>query len=115
MTVLVTAREWLEAHGYDDVVATIDEIMAGWKASGSSERRDWWRVCAGGKNGKPRTIAGRTLPVIRAFQVRFKLPVTSSAIWKSEDEVAPPIVKQARWASKPKKRLARKTLSSRKR
>lgn len=111
MTGTITAREWLKANGYDRVVSMIDEIMAEWEAKGSSERRDWWRICAGGKNGKARVIAGRTFPVIRAFQVRLDFPVTSNATWKSDDEAAPPVIQQARWARKkerPRARAAKK-------
>src|SRR5262245_7722720 len=103
MSAAITAREWLKANGSGEVAAKIDVIMAEWDAAGSSERRDWWRVCAGGKTGKPRTIAGRTFPVIRAFRVRLGLPDVPNAIANSKNEIAPAAIPQARWGAKPKK------------
>jgi hypothetical protein len=103
-----TARQWFRANGYDDVFAMTDEAHTGWDAEGSKERRDWFRICAGAKGGKPRKVRGRTFPVLRAFQIRQGLPVTSNAIWRSPNEVAPPIVKQARWAKKRRRKSAKK-------
>ena len=95
-----SARSWLKANGYDDVCAMIDEIQAEWDKEGSSERRDWFRVCAGGPGGRPRVVKGRAFPVIRAFQIRQGLPVTPNAIWLNSKEIAPPVERKGRWATR---------------
>jgi hypothetical protein len=104
----MTAVEWLRANGYEDVADLAESVIAGLRAEGNKTRRDWFQTCAGGKGGKPRIVAGREFPVIRAFQVRQGLPVTPNAISKRRGEVAPPIEKQERWAAVSAKRHRRK-------
>ena len=54
---IVTTRGWLRQNGYEDVVELIDEVVATLAARGSKERRNWWDVLAGGKDGRPSVVA----------------------------------------------------------
>jgi DNA adenine methylase len=103
-----TARVWLTNNGYEDYAALIDEVIGEWKAKGSKERRDWYDVMSGGANGKPRIIAGRTFPVLAAFQERQGKPVTDNAERRDPNERAPMIQKQARWTAKKRRKRAKR-------
>lgn len=92
------ARQWLIENGYKDVAAMIDEVTEEWKAQGKQTRRNWWEILAGGTNGKPRIVANREFPVLRAAQRRQGLPVTKNAIARNRREKAPPVRVTARWA-----------------
>lgn len=83
------AQGWLRQHGYDDVAALIDEVTTDWKERGVSTRRNWWEVLAGGASGKPRTVAGRTFPVLRAAQLRQAVAVTPNALARESNESMP--------------------------
>ena len=96
-SVPITVREWLKQNGYKDVAAMIDEIMQEWHKNGKKTRRNWWEILSGGKNGKARTIYGKTFPVLRAAQIRQGVRVTENAIWRKEDEMPPAIKKTNRW------------------
>lgn len=109
----MTAYEWFRSNGYNDIADMVDEVMAELKARESLQRRDWYLICAGGKNGKPKVVSGREFPVIRAFQVRQGLPATPNATWRSRNEVAPDIVKKGRWAGKPARRKVIKPKTTR--
>jgi hypothetical protein len=85
----VTAYEWLQQSGYEDVAALIDKVMLRWKASGARTRRNWWETLAGGQEGKPHTVEGLTFPVLAAAQRHQGLPVTPSAICRNRDESVP--------------------------
>lgn len=90
-------KPWLEANGYGEILAMIEEIETAWKKAGKRTRRNWWQILAGDKYGKPRVAAGRTFPILAAAQVRQGLPVTENAI-RSPDEVPPPSVwRTGRW------------------
>jgi DNA adenine methylase len=102
-----TARAWLARNGYEDYAALIDEVIVELKAKGSKERRDWWLVMSGDSKGQPRTISNRVFPVLAAFQERQGKPVTPNAERRNENELAPRIQKQARWAGKKRKRKQR--------
>ena len=99
----MTVREWLPANDYGRITDLIDGIMASIKANGSRERRSWGQILAGGKNGRPRVVAGGKFPVLAAAQIAYGLPVTPNAIRKSEDEVFPPKKENARWPKRHRK------------
>lgn len=103
----MTTRDWLQQNGYEDVVELIDEVMAELAARGSKERRNWWDVLAGGRNGKPNVVAGREFPVLRAAQIRQGKPVTPNAICRNQAEQPPDVVRTGRW---PKKQRQKKQL-----
>ena len=83
------ARQWLQDNGYQDVAALIDEVTAEWQATQRGTRRNWWAVLAGGQGGKPRCIAGKVFPVLRAAQIRQGLPVTDNALCRNPLEKPP--------------------------
>lgn len=85
----IRARDWLRENSYDDVANLIDEIQAEWEKQGKRTRRNWWEVLAGGKDGKPRTIAGREFPVLKVAQRRQGLSITKNAIRRNRNEKAP--------------------------
>lgn len=93
------ARTWLVAHGYQDVVALINGLMAKWKAEGKRTRKDWWVILAGTANGKPRRLSDVTFPVLKAARRRQGFPPdVPEAIENSPHELAPSIRQQsARW------------------
>ena len=91
------AREWLLANRYQDVAALIDEVTDEWNAQNKRTRRNWWEVLAGGIEGKPRTVAGRAFPVLRAAQLRQGVPVTENALRRGCEEDAPPVQLTQRW------------------
>ncbi len=93
----MTAREWLRENGYEDFAALIDDVMAEWKARGSHERRDWWDVLAGDRNGPPRVVAGRTFPVLWAAQKRQRRKVTPDALKRNRYEKPPAVRRTGRW------------------
>ncbi len=96
----MTARKWLRENGYDDVADLIDEVMAEWKERGSRERRDWWDILAGDRNGQPRVIAGREFPVLQAAQKRQGRKVTANALKRNRREKPPPVRQTERWSKR---------------
>ena len=94
-------RGWLYENDYKDVLQIIDDIMNEWKKSGNKQRRNWWDILAGDKNGKSRIIAGRKIPVLKSAQIRKSVKITENAICKNEDECPPiQINKNNRWIKK---------------
>jgi hypothetical protein len=93
----MTAREWLRANGYAHVADTIDQILAEWRAAGNKQRRNWWQVLAGRKDGTSVLVAGRTFPVLAAAQKRQCVKVSRNAIRNKRGEKAPPIRLSRRW------------------
>jgi DNA adenine methylase len=85
---LVT-RRWLLENRYEDVAALIDQVTREWRAKGKQTRRNWWEVLAGAANGRPRTVAGRTFPVLKAAQRRQGVPVTANALCRNPGEELP--------------------------
>ena len=79
----MTTRDWLRQNGYEDVVELLDEVMATLAARGSKERRNWWDILAGGKDGRPSVVAGREFPVLRVAQARQGKPITPNAICRN--------------------------------
>lgn len=96
----MTARDWLRRNGYEDVVELIDEVMAALEARNSKERRNWWAVLAGGRDGRPSVVGGREFPVLRVAQIRQRKAITENAIWRSKEERPPDLVRTGRWADK---------------
>ena len=103
----------LRQNGYDDVAALIDKVMADLASKGSKERRNWWDVLAGGKDGKPIIVAGREFPVLRVAQVRQGKPVTPNAICRNPNEQPPDVVRTGRWPKKPRQKKQLPTKSTR--
>ena len=94
----MTARDWLRRNGYEDVGELIDEVIAELRARNSKERRNWWAVLAGGRDGRPSVVAGREFPVLRVAQIRQGKAITENAIWRSKKERPPDVVRTGRWA-----------------
>ena len=103
----MTTRGWLRQNGYEDIVELIDEVVATLAARSSKERRNWWDVLAGGKDGRPSVVAGREFPVLCVAQARQGRPITPNAICRNNNEHPPAIVRTGRW---PKKRSRKKRL-----
>lgn len=93
----IQVRQWLLANHYEDVAALIDEVSDEWKALGKRTRRNWWLILAGDIKGQPRTVAGRTFPVLHAAQRRQGVPVTDNALRRGRDEGVPPVQPTQRW------------------
>lgn len=92
-----TAHSWLIQNGYEDIAEIIDEIMKEWRIKGNKTRRNWWEKLSGDKYGKPKKVAGREIPVLRAAQLRQGIPVTSNALCRNENEKHPEIFTNTRW------------------
>lgn len=93
-----TAREWLRANGYDDVADMIEEIMKEWREVGNRQRRDWWAVLAGRKDGTGCVVAGRRFPVIANVQRRQGVKVSKGLIRRKKRETKPPPIRvDGRW------------------
>src|SRR5579872_6748593 len=86
----MTAREWLSANDYDEVVALIDRVMNIWKRAGRNTRRNWWGILAGTKDGGSRKVEGIIFPVLATAQRHECVPVTKNAVQKSRKEQPPP-------------------------
>jgi len=93
----MTCRNWLLANGYEDVVALIDQAMAKMAARGSKQRRNWWDILSGGKDGTPCVREGIEFPVLRIAQVRQGKFVTPNAISRSKTELPPDVRITERW------------------
>ena len=91
------AREWLRANGYAHVADMIDQVLAEWRATGSRQRRSWWQVLAGRKDGTSVIVAGREFPVLAAAQRRQRVKISKNAIRNRLREKAPPIRTSNRW------------------
>lgn len=97
-TIQNTLRAWLYENNYEDVLNIIDGIITEWQENGNKQRRNWWDVLAGDKNGKSRVISGREIPVLRAAQIRKGVKVTQNAICRNENENPPiPVNENNRW------------------
>lgn len=92
----MNARRWLNEHGYQDVVALIDEVEAEWKSASKRTRRDWWYILAGDAEGGSRVVAGRPFPVLWAAQKRQGKPHTRNALKRNRSEVPPPVRRSRR-------------------
>jgi len=95
----LTARDWLLANGYTDIVTKIDRVQQRWDAKRKGTRRNWWDVLAGGRDGAPKRIEGIIFPVLRAARERKDWPVTENSICRGPSETAPEVVQQQKWLS----------------
>jgi hypothetical protein len=93
----MTCRDWLSTNGYEDVVALIDQAMARMAARDSRQRRNWWDILSGGKDGKSCVREGIEFPVLRVAQVRQGKPVTPNAISRNRKELPPDVRTTDRW------------------
>jgi hypothetical protein len=91
-----SVRRWLIDNDYTDVAELIDEVTAEWDRLGKKTRRNWWEVLSGDRDGKPRTVEGRTFPVLRAARLRQGMSDTKGSLSRNKGE-APPVVDQIRW------------------
>lgn len=98
-------RRWLRENNYAEELALVDTVEAEFDAEGSGERRNWWDVFAGGKDGVPIVVNGHEFPVLRAAQIRQGKPVSDNAKCLNEDELIPAVKASKRW---PRKRLPSK-------
>ena len=90
-------RRWLRENGYEDIADRIDAIILKWKTEGKKTRRNWWDILAGGKGGKPCTVAGYEFPVLKSAQRRKGVPITPYAISRSRKEAPQMKWQVARW------------------
>ena len=98
----MTARDWLLANEYEDIVALIEEIETEWRAAGKRTRRNWWAILAGGRGGRSRTVEGRAFPVLVVAQMHEGVPITPNAIRRSATELAPKKVYLGKWSRRTK-------------
>lgn len=96
----MNVRTWLRESGHIEVADLIDEIILEWKVRGKGTRRNWWDILAGGKNGKPLTVAGREFPVLKAAQIRQGKPVTNNSIEEKIKVDVPEPQEQPRWLNR---------------
>jgi len=95
----LTARGWLRANGYDDVADMIEEIMEEWRQGGNRQRRDWWAVLAGRKDGTGCVVANRRFPVIANVQRRQGVKVSKDSVKRKRRETKPPPIRVGgRWS-----------------
>ena len=93
----MTCRQWLCENDYEDVADLIDQAMAKMTARGSKQRRNWWDILSGVKDGKACIVEGIEFPVLRVAQVRQGKPVTPNAISRSRKELPPEVHSTGRW------------------
>lgn len=91
------ARVWLREFGYPDIADAIDRIMADWRARGVATRRNWWDVLAGTREGRPISVSGTTFPVLVAARERKGYGPVDNAVRRSNSEIVPGPILQARW------------------
>ena len=89
--------KWLKDNNYHDVAQLILDLMYSWEKAGNKQRRSWWEILAGDKNGNSRIINNIKIPVLKAAQIRMKKPVTSNAICRNKNEILPPMRLNNRW------------------
>ena len=95
----MTCRDWLRRNGYEDVADLIDQAMAKMTARGSKQRRNWWDILSGGREGKPCGREGIEFPVLRVAQLRQGKPITQNAISRNRKEVPPDVRTTGRWVA----------------
>ena len=93
----MNAKQWLSAHGYDDVLKKIDQVEARIDKRQTKTRRSWFEPLAGHKNGSPSKVLGVTFPIINAFRIRRGWAPVPNGISRSDNELVPPPKSQARW------------------
>lgn len=80
---------WLLENNYNDVAELIVNLMNEWKKVGNKQRRNWWEILSGDKNGNPRNINNIPFPVLKAAQKRMNKDVTDNAICRNKREELP--------------------------
>jgi hypothetical protein len=93
----MTCRDWLCENKYEDVANLIDQAMAKMAVRGSKQRRNWWDILSGVKDGRPCVVEGIEFPVLRVAQVRQGKPVTANALRRSRKELPPDVRATERW------------------
>jgi len=93
----MTCRDWLRTNGYEDIADLIDQAMAKMAARHSKQRRNWWDILSGVKDGKPCIVEGIEFPVLRIAQVRQGKPTTPNAISRNPKELPPDVRTTNRW------------------
>ncbi len=93
----MTCRDWLRGNGYEDIADLIDQAMGKMIARNSKQRRNWWDILSGAKDGKPSIVEGIEFPVLRIAQIRQGKPITPNAISRNPKELPPDIRATARW------------------
>jgi len=93
----MNCRSWLRANGYSEVADMIDQVLLEWRNSGNKQRRNWWAVLAGRKDGSPVVVAGRQFPVLQAARRRQELSAVTNALKRNRREKAPPVRVSNRW------------------
>jgi hypothetical protein len=93
----MTCRDWLRTNGYEDIVELIDQAMAKMAARNSKQRRNWWDILSGVKNGNPCVVEGIEFPVLRIAQIRQGKPITPNAISRNSKELPPDVKATTRW------------------
>ena len=91
------ARKWLRENKYEDVAEKIEAVLSRWKKADKRTRRNWWDVLSGNSRGMSIRIEGVEFPVLKSAQIRQGRKVTANAICRSECEIPPVRVEQARW------------------
>ena len=97
------ARQWLRENSYGDVADLIDKVIDEWKSQGKHTRRNWWDILAGDAKGRPRIVAGREFPILRAAQSRQGVSATENALCRNSNEEIPPVRVTKRWTLTSKK------------
>jgi len=82
-------REWLINNNYQDVFEVMENVQTIWDLEGTSTRRNWWEILSGDKKGKPRSIKGFQMPVLRIAQIRQGKQITMDALCRNEYEKLP--------------------------
>lgn len=95
----ITARVWLRSNGYVDVAEIIDNFIEYNKSIKSGERRNYWDLLAGRKDGECNKRNGFIFPILESVRSSRKpeyLP-SKNAIKRNKYEKIPLPVKQGRW------------------
>lgn len=95
----ITAREWLKQNNYSDVANIFDDFIEHNKKRGSGERRNYWDLLSGRKDGECFQRHGFTFPILETVRSTRKpnyLP-SKHAIKRNINEEVPLPIKQARW------------------
>lgn len=104
----MSTRSWLLENSYSDVIDLIDRIEQEWKKRGRATRRNWWDILAGGKDGKPRVVAGIAFPVLASAQLHEGRMVTRNALRRGPEEAPPDKDYRGRSAKKKKRSRERR-------
>jgi hypothetical protein len=95
----VNAREWLKENGYSDIADMINAYIAHIKSLGSGERRNYWDLLVGRKDGECCMNHGFKFPILESVRKarRPNWKPSIHAIKRNNSEVIPAPVIQKRW------------------